>query len=187
MHRLLEKKYEISLVINKRFLFIPYTKKILLKFWEAKFIDTVEFMETIKGEWTNIIKWLIKFIKEHTNKNINKSDINYIMMYADKIIPKIKETFFNWCFWWEWWWEESPMSSYITILSEKLNIHPLELINKYTIKQLEYLTEWLVWNANCQTKEWEKKNRLWLVKQKATTRPKEEEDKIKDILLSLTK
>ena len=187
MQRLLEKTYEISLVINKRFLFIPYTRKILLKFWEAKFIDVIEFLEKIKWDWTNIIIRLLKFIKEHTEKKLTKQDINWIMMYADKVIPKIKETFFEWCFWWEKWWEESPMSSYIAILSEKLNIHPLELMNKYTMRQLEFLTEWLVWNVNCQTKDWERKNRLWLTKQKVKTRPKEEDEKIKNILEWLKK
>jgi len=37
----------------------------------------------------------LKFIKEHTEKKLTKQDTNWIMMYADKVIPKIKETFFE--------------------------------------------------------------------------------------------
>lgn len=187
MQRLLEKSYEANLVINKRFLFIPYKKKLLLKFWEAKFIETIEFLESIKWDWTNIVVWLLRFIENHTIKKLTKNDRQYIMMYADKILPQIKETFFEWCFSWKENKEESPMSSYITILSEKLNIHPLELMNKYTMRQLEFLTEWLVWNANAWSKEWERKNRLRLVQQKTKNRPIQEDVKIKMILDSLKK
>lgn len=187
MQRLLSKSYEINLLIQKRFLFIPYTKKILLKFWEARFIETIEFIETIKWDWTNIVVWLLRFVNNHSIKKPTKKDKQYIMMYADKILPKIKDTFFEWCFSWKESKEESPMSSYITILSEKLNIDPLELMNKYTMRQIEFLTEWLVWNANAWSKEWERKNRLRLVQQKAKNRPQEEDVKIKMILDSLKK
>lgn len=190
MQRLLEKQFEISLKIKKRFLFVPYTRTILLKFKEARFIETIEFIEIVKWNWTNIVKRIIKFIKEHTNSKLKKSDIQYIMMYADKIIPTLKETFLEWCFSdnsWDWEWEETPMSSYIAVLSEKLNIDPLRLINEYTVKQLEMMTEGIVWNANCWSKDWQKKNRLFITKQRAKNRPVEEETKIKEILLDLQK
>jgi hypothetical protein len=108
------------------------------------------------------------------------------MTYADNIIPQVKDTFFEWCFSWKKdWWEWSPFSSYITLLSEKLHTPPMELLNNYTTSQLERLTEWIIRNANETTKDWQRKNRLESMKQKALTRTPEEQAKIDNILKSM--
>ena len=186
MKRILVKEYELSLKIRRKFLYIPYTKTILLKFEQAKLIDTIEFMESIKWNRVNIVIWLLNFIKKHSKTKISEKDKDYIMMYADEIITQIKQTFFEWCFWWkDNNQENSPFSSYITLLSEKLNTSPIELITNYTPNQLERLTEWIVWNANEWTKEWQRKNRLWNIQQRAKNRTDEDKEKIDNILKSM--
>jgi primosomal protein N' len=95
MKKILVKEYELSLKIRKKFLFIPYTKIILLKFEQAKVIDTIEFMESIKGNWTNIVIRLLRFIEKSSVKKLTKKDKDYIMTYADNIIPQVKDTFFE--------------------------------------------------------------------------------------------
>lgn len=188
MERLLVKKYELNLNIERRFLFIRYNKVLKLKFEQAKLIDTIEFINITSQSEFGIIMWLLNFIEEKSWIKLNMKIRQYIMLNRDSILKTIKETFFEWCFTKEEVkWDYSPFSSYITILSEKLNIDPVRLAKEYTPQQLEFLTEWLVWNANEASKDWQKKNKLRRISQKNKNRSEEEQLKIKTILDSMKK
>jgi len=189
MNRLLIRKYELNLKIEKKFLFIKYSKNITLKFEQAKIIDIIEFLK-INNEWKLwIISWLLWFIKDKSDKNLNSKDRIAIIKDWEKVYNKIKETFF------EWYFkdiesnikDESPFSSSIMIICEKLWVEPLFVVNNYTQWHVEFIAEWLLWNTNWQTKEWQKKNKLRLRQQKALNRTDEENEKIKKILSTFKK
>ena len=130
---------------------------------------------------------MIDFIRTYSKKKITKRTRNYIYKNWEKIYDTIKDSFFEWCFSKveDKKEDSSPFSGYIAVLSEKLQIDPITLIKTYTPKQLEYLTEWLVWNAQEATDEWKKKNQLRLISKKAEWRSEEENKKINDILASV--
>ena len=181
MDKLLIKSYELILEIPVRFFFIKFHKKLTLKFEQAKLIDTMEFFKITEEGGIGIIKRLLKFVEEKWKMDNHIK--RYVYWNREKLFEKIKQTFFEWCFAeWKSSWDNAPFSSYLAILSEKLNIDPLTMIKTYTPKQLEYITEGLVWNANETTKEWQKKNKLRLVQQKAVNRTAEQEEKIKNLL-----
>ncbi len=168
-------------------MFIKYEKKVILHFEQAKFIELIEFSEVIQWHWVNIIIWLLKFIRDHSSHKLTKHEEEYVMGEYEVLIEKIKNTFFEWCFEqkkdnWDNSEVLNPLSSYITVLSEKLQQDPLYILNNYTIPQLDFLTEWLVWNSNEMTDEWKKKNKLSIIAKKAQSRTVEEEEKIREIL-----
>lgn len=186
MQRIIRKSIEISLIIEKRLLFWKYNKVIKLKFKQATVMEAIDFGETIKGNMFNIVIWLLDFITKHSDKKITKKDKQYIMVKWGDILDLIKKYYL----WFdkknETKGENPPFSSYITILSEKTWLHPLALMENYTFEQLEWITEWLVWNANETSKEWQRKNKLFLVKQRAENRSEEENQKIKQILSTIS-
>jgi len=68
--------------------------------------------------------------------------------------------------------ESYPVWAYIAFICNELAIEPLHLVKNYTFEQLNYLTEWIVWNKNEQTEEWQKRN-----KKKKTQKEIDEMDK----------
>lgn len=75
-----------------------------------------------------------------------------------------------------------PVGAYVTFICNELSIEPLNLIQDYTFEQLNYLTEWIVWNKNEQTEEWHKRNKKKRTQQEIDNMDKEEVNNILDWL-----
>lgn len=189
MENLIPKKYKISLIIDKKILFYRYERKIELRFEEAKMRDVFDYMESIEWDRENVIIWLLDFVEKYSVTKLKKSDREYIMQYPDRILPTIRETYFEWCFSerkeWSWDTIQAPYTSYLMALSEKIWLDPITILKSYTSKQLSSITDWAVWNANEATKEWQQKNKLQSIKRKAEQRTPEEWEKIKETIASL--
>jgi len=109
-----------------------------------------------------IIDWVIKFVKE--NSDYRKRDYRYIIWNFDNIFDTIIKTYHKWVFDKKeekkpsGKWRKSIFSANLVYLSEKLNIHPKQLLQEYTIEQMNYMSEWLIFNANEGSKEGQKEN-----------------------------
>jgi len=181
-----QKEFELKINIKKKILFFNKTKIILLKYKEASVLEVIEFLQLEK----QIIEYFSDFILK--NSNATKKDLWKIILNFDKIWEKINNTFLK--------FENkntikktnnsknsetiSWFNSYLVILSEKLNIDPLELLKKYTLRQFNYLTEWIIYNANDKTKEWKQKNRMDDIQKQRENLNNEDAKKIKDFIYS---
>lgn len=165
MKQIIRKRYVIDVVLKKKFIF-NYTNKISLSYEQANAYDTILFLVEMEDKWFDIIKWLSKFITNHSN--CSKNDLKYLLYEYDKIFKQLQETYFKWVFKIadkqeakEWVFE-----SYIMILSDKFHTDPISILVDYTFEQLYYFTDGIIWNANEQTDEWKIKNQNTLTKKK---------------------
>lgn len=185
----LQQKYELKINIKRKVLFFTKTKTILLKYKEANILEVIEFIQSDK----KIIEYFSEFILN--NSNATKKDLWQILLSFEKIWEHLNNTFLIWINnnnntnnsvilnneekWSNWWF-----NSYITLLSEKLNIDPIYILNKYTLRQLNYLTEWIIYNINEQTEKWKKENRMNSTKKQRENLSDTDAKTIKDFIYS---
>jgi hypothetical protein len=154
----------VSIKLNRRY--FRQKKKITMRYEQATAEDTIQFMNRDR-EW-KVIDWMISFLKKHSN--YSKSDYNTIVWNFDNILDLILRTYHKWVFNKEekvktnsntWIWKKPRPSTFwanITYLSEKLNIHPKQLLQEYTMEQMNWLSEWLIFNSNEASKDGQKIN-----------------------------
>ena len=189
----LRKNYILQIKIKKKVLFISMNKTILLKFQEANIKEIIEFLQSDK----NIINYFSDFIL--SNSNATKKDLQQILLNFDIIWEQLNNTYFRWLNQ-KWnvlnikqennnenenenknnWW----FSSYVALISEKMNIDPISLLEKYTLNQLNYLTEWIIYNANEQTDKWKEQNRMNVIRKQRDNLSDTDAQKIKDFIYS---
>jgi hypothetical protein len=128
------------------------------------------------------------------NSNANKKDLWEILINFDKIWEYLNNTFLKWLNkveennikvsdlkeWWVNWW----FNSYIILLSEKLNLDPIKILNNYTLNQLNYFTEWIIYNINEQSEKWKQKNRMNNTKKQREDLNDKDAKTIKDFIYS---
>lgn len=174
MFELLRKDYEIDVLWQT------------LKYEQATLYECMEFSYEMKQEWFDMLEWLVVFLQEKIEikeKDILKIDIQ-------KLIDVLMSTRFKGYFSeWESDWKGSPFESYILTISDKFYIDPDTLIKRYTPEQLAKYAEWLLYNANEQTKEGKQRNRFnaerkevkqWIDMEERLKIAKELEEKMKN-------
>jgi len=132
--------------------------KITMKFKQATIMETIDFLMLVEkwGVWD----WMADFLTE--NSDINKTT-SWLMRLdknlSQKVFDTIKNTRFKWTFWNSKGTSDSepsqPYSAILMMLCEKLSIDPMGFQEKYTVEQMNYLMEWLIYNAQSQTEEWQ--------------------------------
>jgi len=156
----------ISIKLNRKY--FRQKKKITMKYQQATAEETIQFMNKDK-DW-KVIDWMISFLKKHSD--YSKSDYNAIVWNFDNILSLILKTYHKWVFNKEekqtktnsnpkiWGKKPRPSTFWANIvyLSEKLSIHPKQLLQEYTMEQMDYMSSWLVFNANETTEKWQKEN-----------------------------
>lgn len=95
MERLLVKRYELDINMERSFLFIKYKKILKIKFEQAKMIDTIEFMKMLKDGDYSLINWIIRFIETNSGKKLDNEMRIYVMKNWQSIYNQIKNTFFE--------------------------------------------------------------------------------------------
>jgi len=172
---------QIRIKIIKEFLGINYHKNILLTFNQAKMIEILKFIECSKKKDFDLWIWTINFVKEHWK--LSKRDEWNIYFQSGKIFEQLKNTYFKWLFKdTKANWDDTPIISLITFIAKESAISTLDILYKMTYEELELVCEWVIWNLNEQTKQWQQKNRLKSVYDKRKNRTKEEEEQIKQKL-----
>lgn len=189
MDYLMRENYDLELTFEKKILFWTYTYNKNFKFNQASAYDTLEFLKEQEKESFNMIVWVINFLSEQTP--LKKKEKNIIIQNIVTIIDNIKSTYFKWAFnrteedkknidqYW------LPMNAYIMILSEKMNIDPLILLKRYTFEQLTYFTEWIIYNMNEQSEDWQKRNRQKQIQKKYLNKDNKDNQMIDKLLDSI--
>ena len=134
-------------------------KKITMRYEQASAEETIHFMNQNSNE--KVIERVIKFVKKHSD--YKNSYYRYIIGNFDGIFDTIIKTYHKWVFDKQEKkpskkWRKSIFSANLVYLSEKLNIHPKKLLQEYTMEQMNYLSEWLIFNANEWSKEGQREN-----------------------------
>lgn len=138
--------------------------KINLEYKQATIKETIDFLNLLE-EGKSIDEWVIEFVKDHTKSTTMKSFESWLLHIDEelrnKIWGKVKDTRFAWTFGSkdgggdEW----HPYYYVLTTLCDKYSIDPERFQNNYTIEQLSYLWEGVVYSANEQAgEEWRKAN-----------------------------
>lgn len=129
-------------------------------------LDFIDNKIDIEKWISNIfLKWKFKKNKFY---NFKKQCYPYIYEQSEQIVDKIIKKKFKWLF------DKGKKSGRIVIFSsifqlvcEKYNLTPNELLDNYTWEQLEWMLDWIIFNLNEQTKEWQKINDRKVRKQKS--------------------
>ena len=134
--------------------------KLKLKYKQATIFETMDFLKTLE-EWKTV-EWTLDFIKNHWGTKIALWFIKIDNNLFNKVFETIKNSLFRWVFGKAEakndWGGTQPYSAILVFVCEKLNISPHEFQNEYTIEQMNYLLDWIIYNINEWTEEWQEKN-----------------------------
>jgi len=157
--------------------FINTKWKILfsIEYKQATMLEYYEFLNKDKNEQIldlyKIIKEKIKYsffdkVKLFFNKNY-KSKIElwlnfenaFLSIMSNKfrtyesIFNKVKSRMQN-----KWWNKWTIDSVWLSMICKEYNISPTDLLNNYTLEQYFWFLDWIEWNNNALTKEWQSIN-----------------------------
>lgn len=157
--------------------FINTKWKILfsIEYKQATMLEYYEFLNKDKDEQIldlyKIIKEKIKYtffdkVKLFFNKNY-KSKIElwlnfenaFLSIMSNKfrtyesIFNKVKSRMQN-----KWWNKWTIDSVWLSMICKEYNISPTDLLNNYTLEQYFWFLDWIEWNNNALTKEWQSIN-----------------------------
>lgn len=158
--------YEITIIVKNYLDRIFYWRKKVITFREWTISDLLDF-ENIKADDQKVIKRL---------KNILKMPVRCFVYDIWTILSIIIDNMFVWVYKSIQVWSQSknnsiaPFSSLITFVSKEINTTPHDIIYNYTMRELEYLCEWIIRNLNEKTEEWQKINKNKSEKNTNTTK-----------------
>lgn len=167
---MVRKKFAININIKRRY----YKKTITLEYEQATMYEVLEFLQESEKKGFSISWWVVDFVENFWDKKLNIIDKRVISVIYEKIYDSIRETYFEGAFWlletvWEWNQEvseDTSLSSYVVFLSKELKVDPIYILKNYTLSQLKFFTNGIVWNMNEATPEGKKKNRTAFLKEK---------------------
>lgn len=150
------KKYTMKELILKDYEIIVLWKTI--KYKQQSFYDCLDFSYKLQEKDFKLEDWLLDFL----NKNgwvFDKKEL--IKIDFEKFLQVLFDTAFKGFFKkGKKGWKSYPYEWYLMLLAEKFSLDPDSIIRKYTPEQLEYYTEWIIYNTNEQSKEWQKRNKI---------------------------
>ena len=180
----IRKEYELPIIFEEKFLFFHRYKTINLRYKQATILEYIEFIQETKKNEINYFKWFLEkhWVDKKYLKNLKniyqelwrKIEQSYLKWYINKSkikteTRKIKES------------EQIPFNATLIHLSKELKIDPLEIMKKYTLEQLNYLSEWILYiYDNNKAKTSRKTNR----KKQIENLPETEKQKLKDFINS---
>ncbi len=157
------KKYIIIYINNQNIMFEILNKTYEIdilwqtcKYEQLKLYECIEFSYKLNTKDFKLEDWLYNFLKDKID--LKKQDL--LKIDLDKMMDVLFDTAFKWFFSKKKWGKSTSYESYIMFLSEKLSIDPNKLVKEYTPEQLNFYTDWVIYNLNEQTKEWQKRNKF---------------------------
>lgn len=189
MHLPQRKDFEFTISVNKKIFFWNVKQKIILRYKQANISQVQEFFQ-----FKNNKDWFVYFLKEHWLK---EKQINRILTSQEfsTIFEQIKSTYFRKVF------EEKKIlendvkqykaqnkvsedeeSSFICTVCKESWLNPATYAQDLTLEQFNFLSKWVIWNLNAQTKEWQTANKRNAIRSKQENQTQEEKDKIQDLL-----
>lgn len=147
--------------------------------------ECLEFSYMIQQKDFKIEDWIYNFLKDKIE--IKPTDL--INIDLDKFMKVLFDTAFKGFFSDKKDKKEAkdwmPFEAYIMFLAEKFSLNPDDLVKKYTPEQINYYTEWIIYNLNEQTEEGQKRNKI--NKEMKEYKNSIDEDKEKEELKELLK
>lgn len=143
MEQLLKKNFEIQ-ILNQTCKYEQFTMQ-----------ECMEFTYLLKDKNFKLEDWIYDFLKD----KIHLRKENLLQLDLTKFMEILFDTAFR-GFFKKWMGKAYPYEAYIMFLSEKFNIDPDTLLRRYTPEQLSYYCDWIIYNLNEQTKEWQKRNKI---------------------------
>jgi len=156
----IRKEYEISFTVNAVFKWKEVEKKFTLFYKQATILDTLEFLKVLEDD--SVTQRLLEFVEKQWE--LDKFTLWLIKIDSkllQTIFNTVKDTMFSWVFWTggeKSSEKQQPYSSALVFLCEKICVWPDEFQKKYTIEQMMFLMEWVIYNINAQTEEWQVEN-----------------------------
>lgn len=173
-------------------------KTVVVDYKQAVLKEVLQFSAQVEKANFDIELWVLNFIESHTGGKLSKQEQGSVYLQAWKLFPIILETYFKWCFSIKtddqsskWRTEATknidiaPIQSSIAFLAEKTCTSIIELYEKCTIYDIDYLNEWIIRNLNSQSKDGQKKNKLHALASKAKNRTNAERDAIRQKLAKI--
>lgn len=143
MEQLLKKTFELEVLWQT------------CKYEQFTMQECMEFTYLLKDKNFKLEDWIFNFLKD----KIHLRKENLLQLNLTKLMEVLFDSAFRWYFK-KWTGKAYPYEAYIMFLSEKFNIDPDTLLRRYTPEQLNYYYDWIIYNLNEQTKEWQKRNRI---------------------------
>lgn len=195
-----DNKHVIVIKINRYFSI--FRRKI--REWEEKLSFTtrqctlsqlVSFQKMIQEPSFSLDEWIVAFVEERVWK-LSKYQKNAIFLVNHWVWDAISKTYFKDCFqqapkakkkdWLISIWHDdldvAPFESNIAFLAKETSTSIIELYEKCSITDIEYLSDAVIWNINAMSKDGKKKNRLRALARKAKERSAEEKQTIREQL-----
>jgi len=153
---LLRKDYNLKIKIS--------WKEIIVKYKQAYIQELLEFLTESQNDNFDLLGYIFDFIEKNANITLLQEEKNEIMPKVVEIFEKLKNTLFKSFFTIKKGVSGSkwPFSSFLMIICDKFSCDPKYLLENYTWEQItdenSYI-DWIIWNANEQTKEWRQKNK----------------------------
>lgn len=157
-----------ELLVKEAILVIPYkSKKYTFIIEQANFSKILEFDFYLKRDNTDIVKHVFTILQKF-NKDYTKNMFNTI---SPEIYNKVHSFIIkNYCTSFytikeklkkkdDIEIETAPFSSVIAFIIKHSN-ETMESLLKLTWEQIEYLSDWIIYNLNDLTKEWKEENEL---------------------------
>lgn len=180
--------FTIMVEVIAPFLFWKKKNTIKVSYRQCNIKELFSFIEDIE-RWREIAERVVEFIEKHADKKLSGNQLSSIYIQSWAVFNILYDTYFKECFkgsknkqttvkktdlW--------PMQANIAFIAKETCTSILDLYEKCTIQDIEYLMEGVIRNLNSQTKEWQKRNRMRILQRKAERRSPEEEKAIKERL-----
>lgn len=141
MKELLRKKFE--LVVDDK----------ILEYEQLSYYDCLEFDFLIKENDYQVTDRCKAFFESNGITKIDKIDIKkFFDTYCDTALRWFYAKGSNNKKTYQPWW------SFVVFLTKELQIDPIRLLKEYTPEAINFLMDWIEWNLNAQTKEWQNRN-----------------------------
>jgi len=131
-----------------------------LTFWQASYYECLEFSYEVQQKDFNFEDWIFEFL--HDKIILTKEDLKEIDL--ERLIEMLYEKYFDWFFDKKEETEEideeniMPFEAYLVYLCLFIKDWPIEILKKYTPKQIELFWKWVEFLENMKTEEWRKIN-----------------------------
>ena len=159
MFELLKKDFEIEILEQK------------VEYKQLSYYDCLELHYRIQKDF-DLYKWTYDFLKDKitiTYDDVLKIDVK-------KLFDVYLDTACRWFYDKKWkWWKWVPFESFISFIAKEMRLDVITMLKTYTPEAFNYITDWIIYNLNEQTKEGQNRNKI---NQEIKSTPKQDKEKI---------
>lgn len=142
---------------------------VMLEFKQATIEETMEFLNNgFDEQWLEDILFKNSIVVKKKWRYSKKKLLKELEKGLEQILKIVVEKRFVFKKGKSWWWRQQLFSGLVQLVCNNYWIKPKELLEEYTWEQFEWMIDWVIFNLNEQTKEWQRLNDVKLRKQVST-------------------